>query len=120
MKEMKEKEIIEKIRSRIGKSVDFTYPNGRKLIGTLKDRVVVGGMSATSRKKFYYDVIDLIEFEDGEDHIRFGYYIYDDEKGLRWGSQTTLTEPKSVIVELFKKAYEKRWFKELIDEISIP
>ena len=90
-----------------------------ELKGTLKDRVAMHTRSITEMKDFF-DVIDLIEFDvEGvkKEAIRFGYYIYEDGK-LRWGSQTTLTEEKSILLDLFRKAYEKPWFRELIDECS--
>lgn len=70
-----------------------------------------------TQMKDFFDVIDLIEFEvDGvkKEAIRFGYHIYEDDK-LRWGSQTTLTEEKSILLELFTRAYKESWFKELIE-----
>jgi len=45
--------------------------------------------------------------------IRFGYYIYENNR-LKWGSQTTLTEEKTILLDLFKKAYKKQWFKQFI------
>ena len=70
--------------------------------------------------KDFFDVIDLIAFNvEGtiKEAIRFGYYIYEDGNH-RWGSQTTLTEEKSILIDLFKKAYKKQWFKELIERLK--
>ena len=113
---MNEMEIIKRIRSRIGEEVNFTYPDGSLRKGELLDRVVeIGSTSIHSEGKDYFNVIDLIKFpDDDEKNIRFGYYIYDDEKGLRWGSQTTLCEPASLIHDLFKKARSKKWFLNVI------
>ena len=109
-------EAKERIKGRVGKSVNFRYPDGRKRTGLLKDRVLVTNEGAHG-DKVYIDVIDLIDFDDEEENIRFGYYIYEDGN-YKWGSQTTLTEPKSLMLRLFRKAYTQTlWFKELIEEI---
>ena len=89
------------------------------LQGILRDRVVMHTRSITQMKDFF-DVIDYIEFDvDGKkkEAFRFGYYIYENGK-LRWGSQTTLTEEKSILLDLFLKALkeEKIWWKELIEK----
>lgn len=53
----------------------------------------------------YWDVVDIIEFEEPKKFValRFGYYRLKDGK-LRWASQTTLTEPLEVYKKLFVKA----------------
>ena len=110
--------ITEKVLAKIGKPVEFTYPNGMKLNGMLKDRVVMHTRSITQMKDFF-DVIDLITFDvEGtiKEAIRFGYYIYENNR-LKWGSQTTLTEEKTILLNLFKKAYKKQWFKQFITMI---
>jgi len=109
---LNEKEVLQKIQSRIGSSVKFKYPNGSRRRGILVDRVVeVGSASINSEGNDYYNVIDWIKFPDDDEHnIRLGYYIYSNEKGLRWGSQTTLCEPESLIAALFKKGAKKQWF----------
>jgi len=107
-----------RILSKVGKPVKFKYPDGTLRPGTLKDRVVLPTQGALSGK-VYFDVIDLIEFEDEGESIRFDYYIYENRK-LRWGSQTTLTESKETILILFQKACrEKSWFRELIEKSMI-
>lgn len=112
---MKENEIKRKILSRIDHSVNFTFPEGHKRKGKLTDRVVeIGSKSKSVEGKTYYNVIDLIEFPGREPNIRFGYYIYSKEKGLRWGSQTTLCEPQSLISALLKKGLSKDWFKNIL------
>lgn len=64
----------------------------------------------------YWDVVDLIEFQNEKNPkwIRIGYYRA--PKGrLQWGSQTTITEPvetwKRVLVDAAK---QKRWFRDLL------
>jgi len=115
------KKAEERVLDKIGKPVGFTYKGDyprRKLHGTLTDRVTMHTRSITQMKDFF-DVIDLIEFDvDGvkKTAIRFGYYICKEDGKLKWGSQTTLTEEKSILLELFKKAYERQWFRELIEE----
>lgn len=116
---MNENEIMKRILDKIGDNVYFRYPDGSDRIGILLDRVVeIGSASIHSEGKDYYNVVDLIKFpDDDEENVRFGYYIYDDEKGLRWGSQTTLCEPVSIIRDLFIKAYTKDWFSKLFSKI---
>ena len=115
---MNNDEILKQILSKIGDDVNFTYPEGSKRIGKLVDRVVeIGSTSIHSEGKDYYNVFDLIKFpDDDEENIRFGYYIYDDVNGLRWGSQTTLCEPVSLIRDLFLKAHKRDWFSTLFSE----
>jgi hypothetical protein len=108
---------IEKICSKKGKKVKFSYPGkeGRKQ-GVLKDRMPIVIPKADGAVP-YCDVVDLIEF-DGirQKWIRFGYYRK--KKALNWGSQTTLTEPisiwKKIIIDTAK---EKIWFRRLLKEI---
>lgn len=117
----KEKERLQKrILAKISQKVNFTYPEGsprKRLQGKLIDRVVMHTRSITQMKDFF-DVIDYIHFNfEGsiKEAIRFGYYIYESDE-LRWGSQTTLTEEKIILLKLFRQAYRKPWFSEIIDE----
>jgi hypothetical protein len=112
----------DKILSGLGrKKVRFLYPGSEgKLQGILTDRCVlaagqnVGGVP-------YWDVIDLITFEEQEepDFIRIGYYRKPPSLGhLVWGSQTKITEPLSTWRKLFvKAAREKEWFRNLLQDV---
>src|ERR1017187_8847433 len=93
---------IERILRAVRKPVSFRYPAGEKhLSGYLVDRAVVeSNPDAKAEDVPYWDVVDLIEFKNEKNPkwIRLGYYRV--VKGrLRWGSQTTLTEP----VETWKR-----------------
>lgn len=51
----------------------------------------------------YLKLIQLIRWDDGEEFVRFGYYVKDhgsDEDGWRWGSQTTMQLSRSRAKEL--------------------
>ena len=88
---------LNRILSCIGKRVSFKYPgNEGDKHGILKDRAVVESTNALGAVP-YWDVVDLIEFEDEEEPewIRIGYYRKPKHK-LNWGSQTTITEPVSI------------------------
>ncbi|MHA1505878.1 MAG: hypothetical protein ACTSR0_01615 [Candidatus Asgardarchaeia archaeon] len=110
-------EIERKILSCIGKKVKFNYPEG-KYYGKLKDRCILYAPSSWTKVP-YWDVVDLIEFEEPErfEAIRFGYYRLKQGK-LKWASQTTLTEPIEVYKKLFvKAAIEKVWFRNFLKEV---
>lgn len=111
-------DVESKILSRIGKRVKFNYPKGEgTYYGKLKDRCVLRVPSWTGVP--YWDVVDLIEFEEPKrfEAIRFGYYRLKNGK-LKWASQTTLTEPIEVYKKLFvKAAKEKEWFKKFLKEV---
>ena len=113
-------DVEHRILQKIGQPVKFgdqLYSDG-KMEGILKDRVIFPTRSISGVKQFI-DLIDLIEFTVGDETkeaIRFAYYIVKENGHLQWGSQTTLTEEKSILLELFRTAYrDKPWFKELID-----
>ena len=119
MKKEEIKECYDKILKKIDKPVRFKYPDGRRMNGRLIDRVVMHTKSS-SEMKDVFDVVDFIKFDVGgkqKDAIRFGYYIYENGK-LKWGSQTTLTEEKSELLRLFKKATEKEWFNSIIQGLT--
>jgi len=108
----------EKILSRKGKKVYFKYPKPEpRFRGVLKDRCVMLAPSWTGVP--YWDVVDLIEFDEPKKFraLRFGYYRK--SKGrLIWASQTTLTEPIITFKALFKKAVkEKEWFKRFVEDV---
>jgi hypothetical protein len=110
-----DEEIERQIRSKVGQSVKFKYPDDEgERRGVLKDRVVIKG--AIGFKGIpYWDVVDLIEFHGAQQSLwmRVGYYRY--TKGrLVWGSQTTLTEPLTIWRTLFEKARSRSWFVELL------
>jgi hypothetical protein len=109
----------DKILSRIGSRVSFTYPGseGNKH-GILKDRAVVESTNTPDAVP-YWDVVDLIQFENEEepDWIRIGYYRKP-QHTLNWGSQTTITEPISIWKKLLvHTAQEKKWFRDLLEDV---
>lgn len=114
-----ENDIINKIKSRIGKNICFKYPgNEGEKHGVLKDRAIISSINEAGSVP-YWDVVDLIEFKGEKEPlwIRIGYYRKPAEK-LNWGSQTTITEPVSIWRKiLINAAREKKWFKELLIEV---
>lgn len=68
----------------------------------------------------YWDVVDLIKFDDEEEPwIRIGYYRMPPKTmRLNFAGQTTITEPVSVWKKLLVKAAEKEWFRKLLDEVT--
>jgi hypothetical protein len=111
--------IIQKILAKKGKKVTFQYPgNEGHKTGVLKDRTVMLSDPA-STGVLYWDVVDLVEFpgEPEPEWIRIGYYRKPGDR-LVWGSQTTITEPISIWKRLLvQAAYEKPWFKKLLDDV---
>ncbi len=113
-------EEVDKILSKIGQKVKFTYPGdeGTKR-GILRDRAVFE-CPCEAGDIPYWDVVDLIEF-DGEketEFIRLGYYRRKPGQKLNWGSQTTITEPVSVIKGmLVSAAREKSWFRVILQDV---
>jgi hypothetical protein len=109
---------LQKILSRIGESVSFKYPgNEGNKHGILKDRAVVESANEIGSVP-YWDVVDLIEFKDEKEPewIRIGYYRKPKDK-LNWGSQTTITEPVSIWKKILVKAAEKKWFRDLLEDV---
>ena len=111
--------IAAKLLKPIDKEVSFTYPGdeGCKK-GVLKDRAFIHSPGTTGVP--YWDVVDLIQFPDESKPkwIRIGYYREKPKGNLRWGSQTTITEP----VEIWRKllihaAKEKKWFRKLLEDV---
>jgi len=105
--------------SKIGKPVKFKYPKKEGVkIGKLMDRVVV--FDSESDLVVYWNMIDLIKFDDeDEDWLRITYYRYK-KKERRWvfAGQTSISDPISDFVELFVKAIkEKEWIRPLFREI---
>lgn len=108
----------QKILSAIGKPVHYKYPDGTAKNGILKDRVVAvdDEFEKEEWSPEYFNVIDLISFEDGE-YIRFSYYHIINRRGkdvLKFAGQTSLTAPPEFMKNLFGVAREKPWFRELI------
>ena len=108
--------IIRRILGRIGKRVNFKFPaNEKSRSGKLVDRAVVRSIPGT-RGVQYWDVVDLITFQNktNPEWIRIGYYRAHNGR-LQWGSQTTITEPimtwKRVLI---KAAKQKPWFRDLL------
>jgi len=63
----------------------------------------------------FLNVIQLIKLKDGTEMIRFGYYTrpHGSKEKWRYGSQMTLTMEKNTLKKMFKKALNKKWFKDL-------
>jgi hypothetical protein len=110
---------IDKILSKIGKKVEFTYPGdeGTKQ-GILRDRSVFE--SNYVGEVPYWDVIDLIEF-DGEaelEFIRITYYRKKPGGHLNFAGQFSITEPVSIWKNLLvSAAREKKWFRALLEDV---
>jgi hypothetical protein len=111
--------VAAKILEPVGKRIKFTYPAGEPdMTGVLKDRAFI--RSPASVGVPYWDVVDLIEFPDApeRDWIRIGYYREKPTGRLRWGSQTTITEPigtwKTLLIHA---AREKAWFRRLLQDV---
>ena len=106
--------------SRIDKGVSFKFPgNEGDKKGILKDRVVIESIREIGKTVLYWDVVDLIEFEEEKEPewMRIGYYRNIGDS-LRWASQTTITESLSIWKKLFvKAAREKKWFRDLLEEV---
>ena len=112
-------EMVEKILSKIGSPVEFTYPEGDIYKGVLKDRVVISAPTWTEKDVPYFDTVDLIQFRVPQEFtvLRFGYYRVKNGK-LGWAAQTTLTEPLETWKELFVKAVkEKHWFRDFLIDV---
>lgn len=120
MHQHKESEdIMRQILARKGSAVSYKYPeNLEPRKGILKDRVVMPSNPDSSDVP-YWDVVDLIEFEEepGLEWMRIGYYRKLSSR-LVWGSQTTITEPITVWKRLLvHAAKEMPWFRNLLDEV---
>jgi len=89
------------------------------MTGVLKDRYVICTTPTRGGVK-YWDVVDLIEFQDERElFIRVGYYrMRRDEPQPRFAGQTTITETvsqwKRILIET---AREKEWFRRLLEEV---
>ena len=105
--------------SKKGSSVVFSYPEPPyKLVGKLKDRIVVE--AGEDKIVAYWNLIDLIKFEnEDEDWLRITYYRYK-KKEKRWvfAGQTSLSDPISEFEELFVRGIkEKHWIRSLIKNV---
>jgi len=110
---------VEKILSRIGKSVTYEYPGTEgKRRGVLRDRIA---LSATPNAAGipYWHIVDLIDFSDHkEPWIRIGYYRKPKDR-LVFAGQTTSTHRISQWRRLFiKAAKEKPWFRRLLEDVT--
>src|SRR5579862_6609174 len=105
---------IDKIRGRVGTSVKFNYPEGKKQ-GKLLDRVVIpAGPGSTGIP--YWSVVDLIQFDhDRKSWIRITYYRMP-KRRLIFAGQTTATFTRAHWKQLFLKAAQKKWFGDLLRE----
>ena len=105
--------------SKIGDSVNFTYPQDEgDMTGELIDRIVFFGSEYGSI--VYWNMIDLIRFEEeDEEWLRITYYRYNKEK-RRWiyAGQTSMSDPVSSFEEMFVTAIkEKEWMRNLFKKI---
>jgi len=109
--------VVEWIYSRVGQDVKFKPPAQRK--GKLKDRAVVKSDNSSDGTP-YWDVVDLIQFDDPErpDWIRMSYYLRDRNGMLTFGGQTSIAEPiavwRKVLVDV---ARQKQWFCNLLKDV---
>jgi len=110
---------IQYILSKIGDTVRFTFPKGEPpMVGVLKDRYVICTTPTKAGVK-YWDVVDLIKFQDEpEDFIRIGYFrMPAGRRQPRLAGQTTITETvtqwKRILVETARK---REWFRKLLEE----
>ena len=88
-----------------------SYP-GRRTQQRRKGQVVdeVGVEERNPQEGDYRKLIQLIKWDDGEEFVRFGYYVKDHgsaERKWRWGSQTTMQLPRSLAKEFVRKAEAK-------------
>jgi hypothetical protein len=112
--------VAAKLLEGVGKKrVKFAYPGDEGIKnGILKDRAFVRSPGSTGVP--YWDVVDLIEFpgEAQPRWIRIGYYREKPRGRLRWGSQTTITEPVEIWRRLLVHAAKrKRWFRRLLEGV---
>lgn len=111
--------IGEKLRKPVGRRVHFIYPKGEQpKSGILKDRCVVRSNAGYPDEVPYWDVIDLIQFDDEDSPwLRVGYYRMAKATPL-WASQTTLTDRIETWEELMvKSAREMPWFRRLLERV---
>ena len=104
---------------KIGEEVNFTYPEPPyTLEGKLLDRYVVEG--GEDDWVTYWNMIDLIRFEnEDENWLRITYYRYK-KKEKRWvfAGQTSMSNPISEFRELFVGAIKKKeWIRHFFTEI---
>ena len=122
---MAEKRVIdevaigEKLQKAIGKRVHFTYPKGEEpKTGILKDRYVMRSNAECADELLYWNVVDLIQFQNEETPwLRFGHYRMAKDTPL-WANQTTLCDRLDTWEELLvKTAREKPWFRKLLEKV---
>ena len=104
---------------KIGSQVKFKYPKKEGIKrGKLLDRVVI--LDRETDLVVYWNMIDLIKFEDEtENWIRITYYRYK-PKERRWNfaGQTSIADPINAFVKLFVQAIEeKEWIRPLFREV---
>ena len=116
-----EKEQKEYLLSKIGNTVHFKYPEPpHDRYGKLLDRFVVKDRVDVD-KVTYWNIIDLIEFDNEEEQwLRMTYYRYK-KKEQKWNwnfaGQTSFANPISKFEELFVNALkEKEWVRPLFKE----
>ena len=114
---LSEEEVRARLLRAIGRKVKFKYPgNAVDKHGRLMDREIIRSGDDERLGAVYWDVVDLIEFleEEHTQWIRIGYYRQVGDR-IRWGSQTTITEPLHIMRRVFAQAArEKKWFRDLL------
>ena len=85
------------------KDTSFKYPEG----GEIKGKVIkeVRKLKHGNVSGDYCMVIQLVEYPDNKDRIRFGYYRKKPgSKMFKWGSQTTFQAPVDFTKDMIKMA----------------
>ena len=88
-----------------------SYPgrkSGKHRKGTVQKEVSV--LERDRVEGDYLKLIQLIKWDDGEEFVRFGYYVKDygaSEKHWRWGSQTTFQLPRPLAKKLIRMALKE-------------
>jgi hypothetical protein len=110
--------MIDRILRRVGRRVNFTYPDGEgNATGILIDRFVLPDTLSRGAVP-YWDVVDLIDLGPEGEQIRIGYYRAKGGK-LNWGSQTTITESAATWRRLLAGAVrDKPWFRAVIEGVA--
>ena len=85
------------------KKVVFNYPEGTRSEGMVIKEV--GELVETKDFGDYYFVVQLIDYDDEEKCVRFGYYRKKPGgKKFVWGSQTTFHTEQDTTNRLIKRA----------------
>ena len=107
--------------SKISEPIHFKYPEPPDKKGILLDRFIVKDRETNDKDVIYWNLIDLIKFEDEKENlIIVTYYRYRKRQKRKWvfAGQTAFSDPISSFEELFVKAIkEKEWIKPLFREV---